>query len=91
MPRPDKSVRLLTTENWRTARRARRSAGIIMGVWIEELPDGRLRSHYGGRGYGEVREWATVEEALWYANRDEGGVHLWYGDGGWVFEDHLRY
>jgi hypothetical protein len=89
MAKERQGVQVLTTENWRTARRARRSAGVIIGVWIEELPDGRFRSHFGGRGYGEVRDWATVEEALRYANTDTGGVHLWLGDEGWEFKDDL--
>lgn len=76
MTKDRESVRVLTTENWRTARRARRSAGLYASCWIEERPDGRYRTYF----YTARQDWETLGEALAHANRDEGGIHIIFGD-----------
>ena len=70
------SVRVLTQENWRHSRRCRRSAGVYTTVWIEELPDGRYRTHF----WSALNDWDTLEEALQYANTDTGGTMIVFGD-----------
>jgi hypothetical protein len=76
MSKDRESVRVLTTENWRRARRCRRSAGLYAGCWIEKRRDGRYRTYF----YTARRDWDSLEDALAYANRDEGGVHIFFGD-----------
>ena len=76
MAKNRKSVRVLTTENWRDSRRCRQSAGIYASTWIEELPDGRFRTRF----YTAAEDWDTLEKALKHANADTGGVHIVFGD-----------
>jgi hypothetical protein len=67
---------VLTRENWRTSTRPRWSAGLLMGATVEEL-DGRYRGTYGNPpSFGSEFTFDTLEEALEWANRDNGGLHL---------------
>ena len=76
MAKERQSVRNLTIENWEDSRRCRRSAGLYTSCWIEKRRDGRYRTYF----YTARNDFDSLEDALAYANRDEGGVHIFFGD-----------
>ena len=69
-------VDALTHENWRTSTRRRWSAGFLMGATVEKI-DGCFRGTYGNPpGFGAEFMFETLEAALEWANRDNGGRPL---------------
>lgn len=75
-------ARELTPENFQTSSRTRRSCGIWMRASVHELPGGRYEGIYGApwAGFGARVEFETLDAALEWANRDQGGVMLVVGD-----------
>jgi hypothetical protein len=62
-------VDILTSDNWRTSRRARSHAGMVMGCYIEQEGD-RFIGVWGIPGtLGFTVRCATLSEALAWANR----------------------